>query len=499
MSSRPEPPAPTDVVDTAPTGDLLDSPSAGPAALRGSALRSAGYVAGLLLTLASAPLLIRHLGQERFGRYVTITSIATVVMGLTEGGLNTIVLRELVTLKGAERKRMLSDALGLRLVLSAVAVALAVAFTAVGGYGGTLVLGALLAGAGILLQAAASFLGVGLQGSLRFGWVTTVDLARQVTNVCLIVALVLAGAGVLSFLAVSIPASAVALGFTAVLVRGLMPLRPAFHPRAWWPLLRDTIPFAIAIALYTVYFRVTVIVMSLSASALQTGYFSTSFRVIEVMIGVPALVIGAGFPILARAASGDRDRFARATERLFELAVLAGALTSVAIGLGARFAVDVLGGHDALPAAPVLRIQGLAMVATWVAVACGYPLLSLRRNRELLIANIAALVASVAGTLALVPVLQARGAAIAAVGAELALAATTAWLLVRADRTLRLPLSILPVALVASAAGVGAGLAVGVHAVVEVIVASIVFVAVVAAFGRFPPEVRDALPAGRRR
>lgn len=482
-----------DPVEPAASPDLLDTAAAGPAALRGGALRSGGYVAGLLLSLASAPLLIRHLGQVDFGRYVAILSIVTVVAGLTEGGLNTIALREYTTLAGAERDRVLADALGLRIVLSLAGIVIAVAFTATAGYGGTLVLGAVLAGAGLLVQSTQSLLIVALQGALRFGLLTAIELLRQLVNVGLIVGLVLAGAGVIEFLGVMIVASGVALALTAAFVRGLVPLRPRFAVSAWWPLVRDTVPYAIAIALNAAYFRVAVVVMSLSASGLQTGYFSTSFRVIEVLIGVPALVIGAAFPILARAVRDDRARFAQATERMFELAVLAGTLLAVIIGLGAGFAVDVLGGAAAEPAADVLRIQGVAMVATFVAVACGYPLLSLRRNRELMIANAVALLASVVLTLILVPAFQAQGAAVAAVSAEVALGATTALLLKRADPALRLPVGVVAVALAAAGAAVAAGLAVGGHEVIRTVVGTLVFGAVVTLLGRFPPEIRHAL------
>src|SRR5579875_2883338 len=44
------------------TTDLLGSSAAGPAALRGSVLRSSAYALTILLSLVSAPLLIRHLG-----------------------------------------------------------------------------------------------------------------------------------------------------------------------------------------------------------------------------------------------------------------------------------------------------------------------------------------------------------------------------------------------------------------------------------------------------
>ena len=64
-------------------------------------------------------------------------------------------------------------------------------------------------------------------------------------------------------------------------------------------LLRQTFLFGVAIALNSVDFRATVIVMSLMASATQIGYFAISFRVVEVLIGVPALVMAAAFRLPA--------------------------------------------------------------------------------------------------------------------------------------------------------------------------------------------------------
>lgn len=477
--------------------DLLDTTDAGPAALRGGALRGAGYALGLLLALAAAPLLIRHLGQEQFGRYVAILSVVVVVAGFTEAGLNTIALREFASLHGAERDRVFANALGLRLALSAGAIVLATGFAIVAGYGASLALGACLASIGLLLQTLQTFLTVALQGGLRFGLATIADIIRQLVTVVAIVVLIVADAGTVSFFAVGIVSGLVAVSLTLAFVRGLIPLRPVFTPTAWWPLLRDTFPFAVAIALNTAYFRVAVVIMSLTATELQTGYFSTSFRIMEVLIGVPGLIVGAAFPILTRAARDDPARFAAATRRIFELGVLAGTGIAVAIGLGAGFAIDVLGGADAAPAAAVLRIQGMAMVATFVANACGFPLLSLRRNRAIMIANAVALTFSVVLTVALVPRFQAQGAAVAAVVAETALAVVTASLLQRAQPTLRLPMSVVPVAAVAAGAGVGVALLIGGPDVVRAPVGLAGFVVAITVLGRFPPEVNHALTARR--
>lgn len=475
------------------SGDLLDTSEAGGRALRGGILRSAGFAGGIILSLASAPILIRHLGGVGFGEYVTAVSIVTVVLGLTEGGLNAIALREYATLSGARRDELMRNALGVRLVLSTVGVAAAVGFTAVAGYGSRLVLGVTLAGIGVILQLMQSILSVPLQSELSLGRASLVDFVRQVVSVGLILALVLAGAGLVDLLAIAIPASAVSLVLTAVLVRRLTPLRPAFHPHDWWPLLRDSLPYAAAIAVNVVYFRIAVILTSLLASKVETGYFAVSYRIIEVLVGVPGLAIGAIFPILARAERSDPERFVAASGRLFELGLLAGTWMVVMLEVGAPFAIQLLTGHDAGPSVTVLRIQALAIVATFANVACAYPLLSLRRYGDLLISNVVALATSAILVVALVGPLGARGAAIAATAGEAGLAIAVALLLGRSSPDIHLRLSAGVAAVVAGAAATAVALALPVHPVVQTLAAALLYLGALRVMHRFPPEVGELL------
>lgn len=480
-----------------PTGDVLDTAHAGPLALRGSILRVLGYGGGMLLALVAVPLLIRHLGQDGFGRYVTAVSIVTIAAGLTEGGVNTIALREFSTRAGAERAQAMGNMIGIRIVLSALGILGAVAFTLAAGYDATLVFGTAVAGVGVMIQIGQSLLTVPLQATMRFGWVAAADMLRQVVSTSLIVALVLLGAHLVGLLAILIPATLSSFAFTAWRVRGMTSLRPRLDLHVALPLLRETFPFAIAIALNSIYFRLTVVIMSLSASALQTGYFSTSFRVVEVLIGLPALVIGAGYPIITRARRDDPERFDYGTRRMFELSVLLGVWVALTLELGAGFIANVLGGHAAAPAAAVLRIQGLAVMGTFVAVACSFPMLSLRRHRELLLANAFGLIVTLALAISLVPGLHARGAAVATVGAELALATVTALGLVRARPELRLPLSVVPIALACGGLADQIARLTGVHPVLEVLIGTAIYLAGITALGRFPPEVGHVFQTGR--
>jgi O-antigen/teichoic acid export membrane protein len=487
----PPPPGP------APEDDAtLELASAGLAALRGSALRSLSYVGTIALSLVSVPLLIRHLGIAGFGRYTTVIALVTIVNGLTDGGLATIAVREWVTSSGTERGGLLGSLLGIRVELSLTGVLAGVAFAAGAGYSRSMVLGTLAAGAAMILQAVANLLYAPLQAELRFGLISLFDLARQVITVALTVALVLAGASLLPFFLTGIPAGLLVLLLTWRHVRGRFPLRPQLLGRAWWSLVRDSLPYSAAIAVNTLYFRVTIIVMSLVASATQTGYFATSFRVIEVLIGVPAFAIGTAFPILSHSARENRERFSRTATRVVELAAFAGVGAVVAVVLLAPVAIQVLAGAAGTPAVAVLRLQSLALVATFIAMASAFPLLSLRCHREVLVSNLAALVANVVLTLVLVPVSGARGAAIAGVVAESCLALSQAAFLMR-----RVALEVDPLTLVATlAAGAIACLPLllsGVPTVARTVVGLLAYFATLAVIRRLPDELLELLRHAR--
>jgi len=476
---------------TADDYELLDSRDAGPVAIRGGAMRTAAFTGSLLLGLLSAPLLVRHLGDADFGRYASVLAVVAIVTGLTEGGINTVTMRSLAGAADArERDRIMADLLGLRLILSTVGIAIAVGFAAVAGYGGDLVLGTLCAAIGMLLSVTQSLLGAVLQARLRFGVASAIEFARGLLTVGLIVVLVLAGAEMLAFLVIVIPAAALALALNVLAVRGTIVLRPAFHPDRWLPLLRETAVFAVAVAVNSLYFRLTLVIMSLVATTPQTGHFAISFRVVEVLIGVPIILAGAAFPILARSARDDRERFARVSARLFELCLLTGVLLSIGLTLSAPFVVEVLTGSGDHPATDVLRIQSLALIASFVASATGYSLLSLRRHRETLLANVGSLVVVVVLALSLAPTLGAVGGAIAAVAADFALAAGNTIMLVRKQGP-ALAFAAVPIALAAGAAGYLAGYGVGVHPLVQASAGMAVYLGLLLALRRFPPEVLE--------
>lgn len=475
--------------DPALEDDLLAQPAAGPAAIRGGVLRVAGYAGGVLVSLASAALLFRHLGVAESGRYVTVISLVAIVSGLSDAGLTATGVRDLSVLRGEARRRLARDLTGLRIVLTIAGVVLAIGFGAAAGYDEVLIAGTAVAGLGLLFQSVQVAYSMSLTSRLRFGWLTAVELVRQLLTVALIVVLVVVGAELLAFLAVPIPAGILILAITAWLVRSDVPLRPAFDLVRWRALLREILPYSLAVAAGVVYFRVAIIVVSLVSDAEQTGYFGASFRIVDVLVVVPGLLVGAAFPIFARAASEDHARFRYALGHVVDASVIIGAWVALSLALGAPLAIEVVAGADFEPAADVLRIQSAAVGAAFVGAAWGYALISLRLHRELLAINVGALIGNGALVAVLASVADAEGAAVATVVAESAVALVSPLLIARAHPHLRLSARVVPRVALAAAAGAALALVPGLPVVVLVLAASAVYFGALHLLRAIPEEL----------
>jgi O-antigen/teichoic acid export membrane protein len=412
---------------------------------------------------------------------------------VTEVGLGAVALREYSAREGADRDRFMREILGARVVLTAVGVLAATGFAVLAGYGTDLVFGTVLAGIGLVIAVVGGTFSVALAAELRLGWLTAIDLGGKVLGVALIVVLVVANAGVLAFLAVTVPAGLVAITATVTLVRGRVPLRPSFRVAEMLRLAKDTLSLAVATVLFTFYARIVIILMSLISTPLATGYFGTAYRVVEVAVGIPSALVGTTFPVFARAARDDHDRLRYVLQRVAEVALIGGVWLALSTALGADLIASVLvGASERAPVADVLVLLSLALVPIFLNLTWQTTLLALRCHRELLVANGIGLLVIVAMTLALVPPFGAPGAAVVVVAAEACLMSLSALLLLRAHPDLRPYPRVIPRVLVAAATALAVPLLLALPDVLAVPMATVVYFGILAALRAIPSELWSA-------
>jgi O-antigen/teichoic acid export membrane protein len=460
-------------------------------AIRGGAIRVAGYASGVLVSLASAAILVRHLGIPGFGQYVTVTSLIALVGGVTEAGIIVYGIREYVATGEDARRHLLANLLSMRLALTFVGIACAICFGLLAGYREAIVLGTVVAGAGLLIQVVVDVLSISLQARLRLTRVTLVELSRRVLALALIAALALAGAGLVPLVAASTLATAFALGLVSRLVRSDIAIRLSFDRKLWRRLFSETLPYAIALSIAAIYLYVTVIMMSLIATEHETGLFGTSFRVTQVILAVPSLLLTAIFPLMSRVRPEAAAGLGDTTSRVFTVAAICGTWLSLTVALGAGFIIRLIAGAEGHGAIPVLRIQALLFVVSFISTSSALGLVALRRYRPLIISSSAALALNVLLAVALIPPMGARGGALADVLAEVMPAIGLTTTLVATAPEHRIDWSFLPaLALACTAAATVVLLPIGdlAHAVA----ASIIYFTTLLLMGAIPQEVIGA-------
>jgi O-antigen/teichoic acid export membrane protein len=478
--------------------DVLSGPDIADRVVRGGALRAIGFGVVNLLGVVSSVVLLRHLGVSDFGRYGTVIALVAIVSGLADAGLNMTGSRELALLpRGPQRRHLLGALLGVRLLLLLVAALAALAFSVVAGYDSEMLAGTALAATGAVLVGAQSTLALPLVVNLRNGLVTVSEVLKQVILVVGVVVLAAAGAALTPFFAVQ-----VLVGVGALLA---VPFLVARADLAWPSLSREDVrrlaivalPVALASIVTAFYVRTLIVLASLLTSEYETGLFVTSARIMEMIGGVALLVVGVILPVATVAARDDRGRLRYVLASTTKLALVGGGLLALTVVVAARPIVVVLGGEEFAPAASVLRIQAPVVLTIFLVYAWTAFLIADGHRRALVRCMLTGLAALFLTGVPLIAQLDAEGAALAAVAADVVLTAVI-FFAVRRVGDGRVGVEPGYLARYAVALAVGGGVALAVLAVAPAAVAACAaaaaFTGAAFALRLMPPELRTLLP-----
>jgi O-antigen/teichoic acid export membrane protein len=479
--------------------DILDLPSAGHTTIRGGIVLLIGYGIGTVVGVGATIVLLRYLGVRDYGRYATVTSIAAVVAVLADFGLTIVGQRDYVVARDGEEKRaLLARIVGMRLVFTPLAAAVAVGLAIVAGYDRTMVEGVAIGGAGVVFTVLRHTVTIPASARLRFGRVTAVGLTTDFANAAALLAFVLVGAGLLAFLAVPAIAALATLLVASVLVREGV-VGPSFAWAGWRPVLAEALPLGVAGVLGIVYLRALLIMTSLISGTVQTGLYALSNRILEVLALGATVAISASFPIVARASGEDDEpRLVYALQQLFDAAMFAAVAGVLVFAIAARPIAVLMGGDTYAGAATVLRIQAFALFGTFLGLVWLPALVAIHQQRARILVSLCGLaMIGIAGG-PLIPLFGIKGTAVAAVLGEATIAAAALVALVRARPALRPRLGI-------AAKLLTVGAVCSVPAYVGIPPAWAAAIAVVAFFllawivGALPRDAVDAVLALRRR
>ncbi|HET9847849.1 MAG TPA: flippase [Candidatus Dormibacteraeota bacterium] len=383
-------------------------------------------------------LLLRNLGDERYGRFAAMVVYVTLLGVVSDLGLQTVFIRD-VSRDRRLLRRYLGNLLSVRLLLSLLAFLLLAAVLRVISPS---LFPFTIAGFALLLTTSYSSL-------LRAVFYIRGRLIYEAIAIVAEAALLL----VLTLIAIQRHATwdaflwvyAGSYLFTCLFAYGVLrwrwrePVALRLEPALLRTLLAAGIPLALGFTIATVYAQLDVVLLQLFKGFQMVGWYSAANRFIDAVAWIPQSAMGAVFPALSMVAARAGRQLAFAYEKSYKMLAVLGLPLAVGIGLTARSLVHLAAPTGFDQAIPALQLLAPSVALLFVNNAFIYTLTAMNRQLDFTRLSLFALAVNLGLNLVLIPLYGYLGAAAGATLTELALFLGGWWLL----RRQRLPLSLI--------------------------------------------------------
>ena len=418
-------PAPASAAPPASASPPGSAAPPGQAALRigrNFVYRIASQAASAAINVAAMVLLGRALGAAGYGDYTFWYALIPLLSNLAGAGIGIVVTREIAR-DPARAPRLLGDAILLRVGLGAlVLAAVAVAAPRVGGPGETALV--LIVAAAALLDFSQDVSVWVLRAHERLDLEARLLLVSQVVWLGLIASALAFGAGLPVLLAAAVVAFLVRAVAGAWLVhRRFHRPQYAFDRARLWALLREGLPFGLALFGVVLYGRIGLLVLKSLGTSLDVSWYQVAYLLSQPFTFVATALAMAMFPNLSRRAQQPAGR---ELEGSLRRALKCQFLMGLPLTLGLVVLADPLihllfEGNGFEEAATALRLMSLGITVIFLNHAARYALAALDRQRDYLVAVGAGIAVNALLCGLLVPRLGFAGACLAFLGAELSI------------------------------------------------------------------------------
>ncbi len=411
-----------------------------------------GKVVGTGVSLITTAALFRYFGVVGIGKYTTVFAFVGFFSVFADFGLQWTLIRELTV--GRDQNKIFSNIFAFRLLLALVIHALAFALVWFFNYPIDVKLGVgVITAAWFFTTMNSTLVGVFLN-NYRLDITVTAEVVGRVA--------ILAGVFLMTraHLSFNLVMSAYLIGnvvnflINLAWVRRYIKVALGFDWGYWRHAIGQALPIGIVLVFGFIYYKIDSLMLSLLKGMTDVGIYGTAYKLLEVLQTVPAMFLGAAFPLVTRYVTSGDERVQSAFQKQFDFLMLlavpivAGTflLASPIIGFiagsrGAEFlgaSTITFAGH-AITSVTCLKILIFSVGIAFLSNLYSYMIVSLGRQRSMVAPVIGFALLNVVLNLVFIPRWSYLGAAGATLLTEL-IVFTCYFFITR--RFIRLPLSL---------------------------------------------------------
>jgi O-antigen/teichoic acid export membrane protein len=380
------------------------------------AVQLAGRAVNIALGIVVTVVIIRTLGDDRFGQWATLMAVVQIAIMFGELGLEQVAVSRAAADPDRQSKWVwalltVRTVLSIPVMLAAAAVVLLLSRS-----DEMLVAGLLLSST--LLVGAPNAMRIVFRLRVRNDVPIAVMTVNSVLWTAAAVTIAALDGGMVAFAAATVGTLAVTTALQLMLAIRALHERPALGRELWRDLLRAGAVLGVATLIITAYVRIDQIIVFELAGSRDAGLYGAAYRILDQAQAVPTVLMTTLLPLIAAAFKTNPERGRRLFATAMEYLAIAG-LGALAFAIPAgTVIVETLFGADFREAGPALAV----LMGAYVLIALSYPvdgmIVVAELQRRYAIHAVVGLVFNVALNLALVPTYGFMAAAWATLATE---------------------------------------------------------------------------------
>jgi O-antigen/teichoic acid export membrane protein len=324
-----------------------------------------GKIIILIVAGLSVAFTTRYLGVEAYGSF-TLALVYLSFYGLAADlGLFTISLRE-ISRHPERAKEIIGNTLGLRIVLSAIMMVLAVGIGFLLPYDHQIQLAIAVGSVSVFFGLLNSAIVAFFQARLMMHLSVLADVIGRTAAFAAVLLVITQDWGFLAIVATAAVGTGITLILSTIFARKYVSLAVYKDIRVWKEMLRESIPLGAALFVATLYFKADLMLLSFMRSPAEVGIYSAVFKVVDLLMTFPGFFVNSVFPVLiARLKQSPEDGLRVMQKSTTALAVLGLGLAFGGLVL-AEDIMRIIGGPDFVAGADALRISLCALAFNFV-------------------------------------------------------------------------------------------------------------------------------------
>lgn len=378
----------------------------------------AGNVALRLIAALVVVLMVRALGDERFGQYSFAVAFVGFFTLIASFGFTTLLIRDIAKDK-EQTSKYLNNVLSLKLVFAFVAFALLLMVSLFIDKPSLVKLIIYIFGIDLIISGFTEIMRSVFQAYELMEFDAITRIAEKIIWAALILLVIYNRLSLVNVALATLSATTIGLIVCYVLLKKRVEIGFEFNLPFWKKLIIDALPFAMTGLFAMIFFRIDIIMLSFITNDFVVGWYGAAYKIIDILATIPNIFLTALYPVFSRFHKEDQTHLSQGFALTVRYMILAAVPIVIGIFLLSDKIVFVFFGSGFANSSLALQILIFASLLSFINTPMFVMLNAIGLQKVTTINTASSATANVLLNLILIPSFGLQGAALATVVSEI--------------------------------------------------------------------------------